>query len=689
MAYTKTTWVDHVTTRPNTYNEVVNQDGTKTLTPAGETQQEGTPVNAQNLNKIEDELLYLDVMTGKICADIASVETSPATAIHAANSYIIYNGSMYKVVNAIGIGDTLTVGSNIEAATVMDAIVALTSNKVDKENGKGLSSNDYTTNEKEKLAGLKNYTGGTGVTIDNDGTINCTATVTVDTELSKTSNNPLANSTTTLTFLAILGLETPVQSGTLTYNGSSQSPTWTGYDNTKLTLSGTTSGTNAGTYTAKFTPKAPYVWADNLGSEERSVNWTINKATVTLPTQSGTLTYNGNSQSPSWNSNYDSSKMTLGGTTSGTNAGDYTATFTPKANYMWVDTTTAAKNATWSIGRAAGTLTLSKSSVTTLKNASTTVTLTTNSDGTKSAESNATGKVTASVSGTTVTLTGGSTSGSATVTVSIAQSTNYTAVSKTISVNNIVASSTLSSNTPDVIKAVAQAGQASNLWSVGDKTSGISISGTVGSLSINGTYYAFILGFNHNSSREGSNSIHFALGMTSGGTRIAFCDSKYNSQASGAYFNMNTSNTNSGGWSSSYMRSTILPAFKNAIASAWRNVMASVTKYSDNTGGGSDTASYVTSTTDTLFLLAEFEVLGARTYANSKEKDYQQQYTYFANGNGKVFYKHDATSTACLWWLRSVSSSGSGYFCIVSTDGSAYYCSAYISLGVVLGFVIK
>lgn len=615
MAYTKTTWVDHVTTRPNTYNEVVNQDGTKTLTPAGETQQEGTPVNAQNLNKIENELEFLDLLAAKIIADITVVETSPATAIHAANSYIMYNGELYKVVNAIGIGDTLTVGSNIESSTVMNAIVALTSNKVDKENGKGLSSNDYTTNEKEKLAGLKNYTGGTGITIDNDGTINCTATVTVDTELSKTSNNPLANSTTTLTFLAILGLEAPVQSGTLTYNGSSQSPTWTGYDNTKLTLSGTTSGTNAGTYTAKFTPKAPYVWADNLGSEERSVEW--------------------------------------------------------------------------SIGRAAGTLTLSKSSVTTLKNASTTVTLTTNSDGTKSAESNATGKVTASVSGTTVTLTGGSTSGSATVTVSIAQSTNYTAVSKTISVNNIVASSTLSSNTPDVIKAVAQAGQASNLWSVGDKTSGISISGTVGSLSINGTYYAFILGFNHNSSREGSNSIHFALGMTSGGTRIAFCDSKYNSQASGAYFNMNTSNTNSGGWSSSYMRSTILPAFKNAIASAWRNVMASVTKYSDNTGGGSDTTSYVTSTTDTLFLLAELEVQGARSYANSKEKDYQQQYTYFANGNGKVFYKHDATSTACNWWLRSVRSSGSTTYCIVGTDGSADAAGAYYSLGVVLGFVIK
>lgn len=37
-------------------------------------------------------------------------------------------------------------------------IKALLANKVDKVSGKGLSTNDYTTTEKTKLAGLKNYT---------------------------------------------------------------------------------------------------------------------------------------------------------------------------------------------------------------------------------------------------------------------------------------------------------------------------------------------------------------------------------------------------------------------------------------------------------------------------------------------------------------------------------------------------
>lgn len=84
--------------------------------------------------------------------------------------------------------------------------------------------------------------------------------------------------------------------------------------------------------------------------------------------------------------------------------------------------------------------------------------------------------------------------------------------------------------------------------------------------------------------------------------------------------------------------------------------MKPATKYSDNTGGGSDTASYVTSTTDLLPLLSEFEYHGARTYANSAEKNYQAQYDYYKAGNSRVHYRHNATGTAALAWCRSVRS---------------------------------
>jgi hypothetical protein len=116
-------------------------------------------------------------------------------------------------------------------------------------------------------------------------------------------------------------------------------------------LGGVTSGTNATSYTATFTPTNNYQWSDGSTSA-KSVNWTIGRAAIsTAPSQSNTLTYTGNAQSPTW-SNYDSNKLTLGGTTSGTNATSYTATFTPKSNYKWSDGSTSAKNVTWTIGKA-------------------------------------------------------------------------------------------------------------------------------------------------------------------------------------------------------------------------------------------------------------------------------------------------------------------------------------------------
>ncbi len=150
---------------------------------------------------------------------------------------------------------------------------------------------------------------------------------------------------------ATISSGTPTQSGTLTYTGSSLSPSWSNYDSSQLTLGGTTSGTNAGSYTATFTPTSNYQWSDGT-TTSKSVTWTIGKATIsTTPSQSGSLTYTGSSQSPSW-SNYSSSQLTLGGTTSGTNAGSYTATFTPTSNYQWSDGTTSSKSVTWTIGRA-------------------------------------------------------------------------------------------------------------------------------------------------------------------------------------------------------------------------------------------------------------------------------------------------------------------------------------------------
>lgn len=245
-------------------------------------------------------------------------------------------------------------------------------------------------------------------------------------------------------------------------------------------------------------------------------------------------------------------------------------------------------------------------------------------------------------------------------------------------------SNTLASNSWATIRAVSDAGKGSNYWSVGD-AKGITINGKVGATTIsNLAISVFILGFNHNASREGSNRIHFQIGKING-TLVGLVDGNYgNSTSTTGAFTMNTSYTNSGGWNNSHMRKTVLgsnstsatsPAANTLLAALpadLRAVMKPATKYSDNTGGGSDTASYVTSTTDLLPLLSEFEYHGARTYANSAEKNYQAQYDYYKAGNSRVHYKHNATGAAATAWCRSVYSSSGNGFCRVSTDGSAY-----------------
>ena len=257
----------------------------------------------------------------------------------------------------------------------------------------------------------------------------------------------------------------------------------------------------------------------------------------------------------------------------------------------------------------------------------------------------------------------------------------------------------LDKNEWKVIKKVADADKGANYWAVGD-TKRITLNGKVGAYTFsNFNVDVFILGFNHNSTKEGTHRIHFLLGKI-GGKFVGLVDSYYDpsgyTTTSGA-FTMNTSDTNSGGWAKTQMRSTVLGAASDptnptantllaALPADLRAVMKSVTKYTDNTGGGSNSASAVTATTDYLWLLAEFEVFGSRTYANSSEPSSQAQYEYFKAGNSKIAYKHSAAETAAAWRLRSPNSNGNTNFCAVDSGGGADSYAANRSLALVPGF---
>ena len=226
------------------------------------------------------------------------------------------------------------------------------------------------------------------------------------------------------------------------------------------------------------------------------------------------------------------------------------------------------------------------------------------------------------------------------------------------------------------LHSLSASGKLGSYYDVGD-TKNVVLNGTVGILKLNSfSIMSFIIGINHNPSKEGNNKTHFALGKI-GSKVIALCDSNYHSYANSG-FCMNTNGTSNGGWASSYMRNTVLgnsgtpssPPTNSLMAvlpSDLRAVMQPITKYTNNTGNNNSSAA-ITATTDYMWLLAEFEHSGDDYSVNQYEKNAQLQYDYYKSGNSLFIYMHNSTSNRAATWYRSACASSSGEFVKYDTD---------------------
>ena len=261
-------------------------------------------------------------------------------------------------------------------------------------------------------------------------------------------------------------LSVPLCTGTLTYSGSAQSPTWSGYDATQLTIGGTTSATNAGTYTATFTLKSGYAWTDGTVSP-KSVSWTIGKAAVTLSASisasvpynsTGTITVTGNTgggtltvTSSNTNAVTIQSKTTSSVTVkavSGSSSATITISVAETTNYLSASTTCRVSTA-----KATPTLTLSKTAATVTYGTFTTFTVSTNSDGALSVSSSASTYATASINENTVTVSCQNyRTGTTTITVTVAATDNYAKATATFTMTAAKATGTLTlSKTSDTV----------------------------------------------------------------------------------------------------------------------------------------------------------------------------------------------------------------------------------------------
>lgn len=197
--------------------------------------------------------------------------------------------------------------------------------------------------------------------------------------------------------------------------------------------------------------------------------------------------------------------------------------------------------------------------------------------------------------------------------------------------------SNFAGNTWEQIIEVCQKKIVPPTWKVGDQKA----------MTIGGAEYLIdIIGINHDDYSDGSGKAPFTFQLH---------------DCYGVLKNMNSSNTNVGGWADCIMRTEHLPAILATMPPEAQNGIREVNKLT-SAGNKSTT---IDTTADKLFLLSEIEIFGAVTYSVTGEG---VQYDYYKTGGSTVKNYRGSERT---WRERSPYASGSTYFCVVDSSGSA------------------
>ena len=427
-------------------------------------------------------------------------------------------------------------------------------------------------------------------------------------------------------------------------------------------------------------------YTENGVTQTTTFNVTVNRKSVTKPTWKNNLTYNGNAQSVSsanyWN-NYNASYMTIGGTTSATNAGTYIATFTPGSNYRWADGTTTAINVNWTINRANGSLNVNPTTVALNGNnysSGVAVTISRAGDGAISYSPTHVNGLTMSLNGNVLTIKGnGSTAiASQTITISVAQGTNHTAPSnKTITVSAQYWSWGSETATGDASwwaglkNWVANASSSERAACVGKKKL-VSLSTAV--LGANAATMICI-----GADQDGSKTLTFQTAGLLPNTTVFGSDAV---------------------WIGSTARAQCQNFYNYCSAKASIKTISKGT-CPDCVSGQNGTATY---NNETVWIPSETEMGFDDMYSSLTKKNsttsnsectkgYNAAYSYYTSNTTRIKYTMNAngslTTNSDWYWERSRRYNGSGSVCFVYGDGSAdnYYYNRdnYLAPAFVIG----
>lgn len=216
----------------------------------------------------------------------------------------------------------------------------------------------------------------------------------------------------------------------------------------------------------------------------------------------------------------------------------------------------------------------------------------------------------------------------------------------------------LSSCTWGQINTISNLGIASGYFSIGD-TKDIVVNGE--------TITMQIYGFNHDNKTDGTGKAGITFGMKNSMTTTR---------------QINPTDTNIGGWTSSAMRSWITGTLLGQLPSDLLAVIKPVNKLSS---AGKKSAT-ISTTSDKVFLFSEIECLGTATYSFSGEGS---KYPIFTNDASRVKKLANGTGGFKHWYTRSPSKNWPYGFCefnvLGATDNVTY---ASIDGGVVFGFCV-
>lgn len=172
---------------------------------------------------------------------------------------------------------------------------------------------------------------------------------------------------------------------------------------------------------------------------------------------------------------------------------------------------------------------------------------------------------------------------------------------------------------------------------------------TINVTSQRGTHTYAVMGFNNfaltNQNHYGGT--HSTAGLTFG---MVDCIGQYR---------MNSRGANSGGWGKCEMCTSTMPTLQSGMPATLAQVRVPYVDYNKSTILYSD---------DYMFLPAEKEVFGTRTFSITAEANALTQFAYYKNGGSK---NKRLSGTPVYWWLRSVLYSFSTDFCGVDAAGRA------------------